>query len=74
VKYVRLRNLQLAYNIPKKWMDKIHVTGLRIYAQGSNLFSIDNMEEFDLDPEVSSTNGLQYPQQRTILFGFNLNL
>ena len=74
VKYVLLRNLQLAYNIPKKWMDKIHVTGLRIYAQGSNLFSIDNMEEFDLDPEVSSTNGLQYPQQRTILFGFNLNL
>ena len=55
-------------------MDKIHVSGLRVYVQGSNLFSIDNMEEFDLDPEVSSTNGLQYPQQRTILFGFNLNL
>jgi TonB-linked SusC/RagA family outer membrane protein len=74
VKYLRIRNLQVGYNIPKRFLDRFGVAGLRVYAQGSNLLSIDNMREFDLDPEVSSTNGLQYPQQRIYIFGFNLNL
>jgi TonB-linked SusC/RagA family outer membrane protein len=74
VKYIRLRNLQVGYNIPKRFLDRFGVAGLRVYAQGSNLVSLDNMREFDLDPEVSSTNGLQYPQQRIYIFGFNLNL
>jgi TonB-linked SusC/RagA family outer membrane protein len=74
VKYVRLRNLEVGYNLPKTLLNRIGISGLRVYVHGTNLFSIDNMKEFDIDPEISSTNAVVYPQQRIYTFGFNVNL
>jgi hypothetical protein len=72
--YMRLRNLEIGYEVPKTFLNRFGVRGLRVYAHGTNLFSIDNMRKFDLDPEIIATNGLVYPQQRIYTFGFNLNL
>ena len=74
VRYIRLRNIELGYSFPETMMDKIGITGLRIYANASNLFSIDNVKDLEIDPEISSGNGLVYPQQRLYNFGFNLTL
>jgi len=74
VKYVRLRNLQLGYEVPKLFLNRFGVSGLRVYVQGTNLLTLDNVKQFEIDPEISSTNGLVYPQQRLFSFGFNLNL
>lgn len=74
VRYIRLRNLELGYNLPQNLLEKFGITGLRIYANGSNLFSIDNVRDLEIDPEISSGNGLVYPQQRLYNFGFNLTL
>ena len=74
VRYLRLRNLELGYTVSSKLLKKYGITGLRIYADGSNLFSFDNVGQFEIDPEISSTNGLVYPQQKIYTFGFNLTL
>ncbi len=74
VRYIRLRNLELAYNFPKTWLKRWSINGLRVYVNGTNLFSLDNVKEYEIDPEISSTNGLVYPQQRLYNFGFNLSL
>jgi TonB-linked SusC/RagA family outer membrane protein len=74
VRYIRLRNIELGYNIPQVLLDKVGMSGLRIYANASNLFSIDNVKDLEIDPEISSGNGLVYPQQRLFNFGFNLTL
>jgi TonB-linked SusC/RagA family outer membrane protein len=74
VKYLRLRNLEIGYQIPSTVLSKIGVNALRVYASGTNLFSIDNVKDFGIDPEISSGNGLVYPQQRLFNFGFNLSL
>ena len=74
IRYLRLRNLELGYVIPKIWLKRTGISALRVYANGSNLFSIDNVREFEIDPEISSTNGLVYPQQKIYTFGFNLTL
>lgn len=74
VRYIRLRNLELGYNIPKEWLQRWHIAGLRIYVNGTNLFSIDNVKQYEIDPEISAANGLVYPQQRLYNFGFNLSL
>jgi TonB-linked SusC/RagA family outer membrane protein len=74
VSYIRLRNLELGYTLPKALLNKVGIEGLRFYVHGTNLFSIDNVKKFEIDPEISSTNGLVYPQQRLLNFGFNLNL
>lgn len=74
VRYIRLRNLELGYSIPSRLLERAGISRLRIFANGTNLFSIDNVKEFEIDPEIASTNGLVYPQQRLYTFGFNLSL
>lgn len=74
VTYIRLKNLILGYNFPKKWIEKLGCKNIFVYGNATNLFSIDNVKKFEIDPEIASTNGLVYPQQRLFNFGFNLSL
>lgn len=72
VTYLRLRNADIGYNIPKKYLNSLGIQNCRIYANAYNLFSIDNVKAFDIDPELSTTSGLQYPQSKIINVGVNL--
>lgn len=72
VKYIRLKSLELGYDIPQKFIQKAGASRLRVYANGSNLFSIDNMKEYEADPEISMGSGLVYPNVKLYTFGFNL--
>lgn len=72
VNYMRLKNLELGYNIPKSILSKIKVSQLRVYVNASNLFSFDNMRKLEIDPEISSTSALIYPQPKLFNTGFNL--
>ncbi len=74
ITYLRLRNLQLGYTIPEKYLAKLKITKLRVYTNVSSLFSLDNMKQFDLDPEVTAANGMVFPQTRAFNFGFVLTL
>lgn len=74
VKYMRLRNLEIGYRLSPTALDKIGITALRIYANGTNLFSFDNVKAFGIDPEIGAANGLVYPQQRLFNFGFSITL
>ena len=74
VHYLRIRNLQVAYDLPKNLLQKMGIPGIRVYLQGTNLYSFDNMKSLQIDPEISSTNALVYPQQRVLTFGINVNL
>lgn len=73
VHYIRLKNLELGYNFTKEMVRKMGLSALRVYVNGTNLFSLDNVKEFEIDPEISATNGLAYPQQRLYNFGFNVS-
>jgi TonB-linked SusC/RagA family outer membrane protein len=66
--FVKLRNVTIGYTIPLR---KLPV-GLRVFATGSNLFTITNYTGYD--PEVASgTDSGAYPSSRTILFGVDLS-
>lgn len=76
--YVRLKTLSLGYNVPKRWLDQIRVSQVRIYAAATNLFTLDKLKKYNIDPETPSFNasgslaahtGRYYPQQKTISFG-----
>jgi len=73
--YIRLRNLTLGYNLPKKWTDSVKINGVRIYAQGTNLFTMTSYP--NADPEVGGGSRagyyyLGYPNARTITFGLDI--
>jgi hypothetical protein len=72
--YIRLKNAEIGYTIPKKILSKIKISSLRFYANGSNLLTLSKMLP-GVDPEsaaASITNYDPYPVTRVINFGFNV--
>src|SRR5690606_4399333 len=72
VNYLKLRNLQLGYTFPKAWTDKIGIKQFRVYTMMQNLFSIDNLGEMEIDPELTSDSGIQYPTNKVYNIGVNV--
>jgi TonB-linked SusC/RagA family outer membrane protein len=72
VKYLRARTIQLGYTLPASLVRRIELKRARIYINAYNLFSIDNLKQFNLDPEIIDDNGLQFPQMRNVNVGVNL--
>ena len=69
--FLRLKNAELGYTLPKKVTQKAGISALRIYLQGVNLLTFS---EFKLwDPELESSYGNVYPLTRNISLGINLN-
>jgi len=74
IAYMRLRDLEIGYNLPETLLKKIRIEGLRVYTNISSLFSIDNVAKYDIDPEINVNSGLTVPQTRVFNFGFIMNL
>ncbi|MDN5287083.1 MAG: SusC/RagA family TonB-linked outer membrane protein [Mucilaginibacter sp.] len=72
VKYIRARTIEIGYSLPKDLLAKVKIKRARFYANVYNLFSIDNLRQYGIDPEVADDNGLQTPQSRVYNFGVNL--
>lgn len=74
--YMRLKNVQVGYTFPEKWMKKAGISSCRIYVSADNLATITSLSKI-FDPEaLSSVNGgtgKTYPLQRTFSIGVNLN-
>ena len=78
--FLRLKNVEIGYTLPKNFLGKARIQSARIYISGNNLFSIDKFGP-SFDPEVpinsdgtAVTNGRYYPQQRVINIGANITL
>ncbi len=72
ISYVRLKNLELGYNLPKPIVQKIHFEGVRFFVQGANLITWSNFKLWD--PEMGSSNGEAYPLSKSITAGFQVNI
>jgi TonB-linked SusC/RagA family outer membrane protein len=72
VRYLRIRNLEFGYNFSNDLIKKIKAEKIRVYVNGSNLFSFDNVKKFQIDPEIEAAAAVVYPQQRVFMVGFNL--
>lgn len=73
ITYFRARTIELGYTIPVHLVNKARMQRARFYLNTFNLFSFDNVKDYDTDPEINDTNGLQYPQNKVINFGVNLS-
>ncbi|TFB28496.1 TonB-dependent receptor [Pedobacter alluvionis] len=68
--FLRLKNVELAYNVKAAFLQKINVSGLRFYASAFNLLTFSKVKDYD--PEGNSGSGQFYPQQRIINLGANI--
>ncbi|PIB28657.1 SusC/RagA family TonB-linked outer membrane protein [Maribacter sp. 4G9] len=68
--YIRLKNVQLAYNFPNRLIEQFGLSAFRVYMNGLNLATWAAQDIYD--PESTTTNGQFYPQQTIINTGFSL--
>ncbi|MCZ4223263.1 TonB-dependent receptor [Pedobacter rhodius] len=69
--YLKLRNAEIGYEFPKRWVNGIKLNYLRIFVNGQNLYVWDNMWIKESDPESAGTI-TSYPATRTINAGISL--
>jgi hypothetical protein len=69
--YVRLKSAQIGYTLPQAWINSIGFTRIRVYVEGSNLFTLDSLPK-GVDPESPRVNNGYYPQQRTFMGGISV--
>ena len=67
--YLRLKNLELGYTLPKRIANKIAMQSLRVYLSGVNLFTFSPFKLWDPDLQTGATN---YPNNRIINIGLTI--
>ena len=68
--YLRLKNVTLGYTLPKAWINKMGLSNIRVYANGTNLLTFTDFKY--IDPESTNVATGYYPQQRTFSFGIDV--
>ena len=69
--YLRLKNIQLAYSLPKSWVKAAKLTNVKVFANASNLFTISSLP-LGIDPESPEAMQNGYPLLRTYTFGLEV--
>lgn len=68
--YLRLKNVEIGYNVSPKLLRKFHVQQARIYVQGLNLLTFDKLGDVDIDPETKSGDGASWYPIKGIQFWY----
>lgn len=84
--YIRLRNLQVGYTLPKQFASRLHANDLKVYVSAENLWTWSPMYKWTKDTDVTSIygsdrdlsggtsgDGYNYPMLKTISMGLTVN-
>lgn len=70
--YLRLKNLEIGYSLPRKWLDYLGIQGLRVYANGFNLYTWCSKDLKYIDPENANGSIERYPVMKNFNLGVNV--
>ncbi|MDR0728651.1 MAG: TonB-dependent receptor [Prevotellaceae bacterium] len=68
--FIRLKNVELGYTFNPVFLQKLRVSSVRLYIQGENLYTWDDVKFWD--PEITSRSGARYPISSTWTFGLDV--
>ncbi|WP_315084002.1 SusC/RagA family TonB-linked outer membrane protein [Bacteroides heparinolyticus] len=66
--YLKLRNLNVYYNLPSAWTRKLKMEKVQVYARANNLFSLDHVKYLN-----SESLRVNYPDMISVYFGLSVN-
>lgn len=69
--FLRLKNIELGYTIPRSFSEKAFIKDCRIFLRGSNLLTFSKFKLWD--PEIGTTDGLKYPMMKSVSVGITFN-
>lgn len=70
--YIRLKNIEIGYTLPRKMIRVAGLSNVRVYAQGQNLVTWDKLGDVDVDPEIKNGGGDWYPILKVFNFGVDI--
>lgn len=73
--YLRLRNINLGYDVPTSLVERLKIADMRVFVSADNLLTFTKFS--GMDPEVSlgpggGSSSIKYPISKKVLFGINL--
>ncbi|WP_270087672.1 SusC/RagA family TonB-linked outer membrane protein [Sphingobacterium sp. SYP-B4668] len=71
VSFLRLKTLQVNYNLPKEWFARVGIDKVDLYLMGTNLLTWSKFKLWD--PELNTNNGTSYPNMKSYSFGINFS-
>lgn len=69
--FLRLKNVEVGYTVPRAWTTRVGVRDCRLFARGTNLLTFSKFKLWD--PELETTDGLRYPQMKSVSIGISIN-
>lgn len=71
--FLRLKNLTLAYTLPKQWISRLALSNVQVFVQADNLFTIHRNQGLDPEQGITGITYYRYPAMRTISGGINVS-
>ena len=69
--YLRLKNVQISYSLPKRWISATHFSNASVYLQGVNVLTLSSFKLWDV--EQSDGRGDVYPNTMSYSLGINFS-
>lgn len=72
--YLRLKSIELAYDLPKSWLKNTPISAVRLSLSGYNLFTITGIRNIDPETQENSQGWAAWntPQSKVYNFGINV--
>ncbi len=68
---LRMKEIEVGWSLPERWISKARIEGVRLYLKGSNLLTFS---KFNLwDPELDTSTGSKYPIMKAVSIGLDIN-
>jgi TonB-linked SusC/RagA family outer membrane protein len=71
--YLRLKNIQLKYNLPAAAASWLKLSKLTLFVNGENLVTFTKFKDFDPEKNITGDTFYEYPSLKTFSFGLNVN-
>lgn len=72
--YLRLKNIQLSYNLPQQWLRAAGIQQLKVFVNAQNWVTFTNFKLGDPERNLTKANVIDYPIAKTATAGINLTL
>lgn len=69
--YLRLKNIQLKYDLPLRLISKIALSNFSVFLNGENMLTFTKFKDFDPEKIITQDNLYEYPSLKTFSFGIN---
>lgn len=71
--FLRLKNINLSYSLPKKWLNTVNLSDVKFYAQAANIATWTSYKGWDPEQDINAMEFFRYPPAKSITFGVNVN-